>query len=239
MKIGTWNLQQASPKGLKGQAQAAFLAGQQADLSMLTEVHEAFVLPDHEAVVLSPGHLPNKPRLRWAGISSRWSLSDCGPRHQGLALGRAETPSGSLPVASSVMPWRGARTSWPGDPDASHAVRFADTLNRHRDEIQQARQADEPVVWGGDFNQALSGQEVAGSMAGRQLLLEAFASGRLSCATSELGHLSQGYYSIDHIAVPAAWAVDDLARHVSLGSEGKLLSDHACYSGHVHLPVQR
>jgi hypothetical protein len=233
MKLGTWNLQQASPAGVKGQRQAGFIAEQRADVWMLTEVHEAFALQGHDRVT-SPGHLLHRPRQRWAAVISRWPLRDCRAKHEGLALARAQTPAGPLLVASSVMPWRGAKTSWPGDPDARHGVRFADSLDQHRGEIERARDGDEPVVWGGDFNQALSGPESAGSMGGRRLLDQAFASVGLTCTTSGVGHLNEEYCAIDHISVSRSWSADTAVRLTPPSSEGKALSDHACYTCTAH-----
>ena len=83
--------------------------------------------------------------------------------HQGLTLARVQTPNGSILAACSVMPWRGARTCWPGDPSAALAIWFPHTLTDHLRQIDEARRAAEPVVWGGDFNQGLTGPEQVGS----------------------------------------------------------------------------
>jgi hypothetical protein len=149
--------------------------------------------------------------------------------HEGLALAHVLTSEGSVLVACSVMPGRGAQTSWPGDPTARHAVRFADALHEHLTAIQQARRGGQAIVWGGDFNQALTGRETAGSLAGRALLLEAFASLDLRPTTADLAHRIDGIMSIDHIAVPATWAVKQRTTQMPVSDAGKPLSDHALY----------
>ena len=96
-------------------------------------------------------------------ISGTAPLQGLPSAHQGLTLARVQTPNGSILAACSVMPWLGARTCWPGDPSAALAVWFPHTLTDHLRQINEARRTAEPVVWGGDFNQGLTGPEQVGS----------------------------------------------------------------------------
>jgi hypothetical protein len=227
MRVGTWNLQQAVPGWSKATAQAELMNSIDADIWCLTEAHGAVVLAGHQITHSTPR--PSKPQQRWSAISTRWPITPIQADHEGLALGRVTSPHGPLVVATSVMPWRGAAGSWPGDPTDSLMVRFTLALRLHLHAIQQARVGIEPVVWGGDFNQALTGRETAGSLAGRRLLLEAFEALGLKAVTADADHRIAGIYAIDHVAVPTAWGPPHCRKAWPMSSTGKPLSDHALY----------
>ena len=75
-------------------------------------------------------------------------------------------------------PWRGSARPWSGLREASkgegHPPQFSAVLQHHLSRIKAARLTDEPVVWGGDFNQELSGPITAGTIQGRTDLSHAF-----------------------------------------------------------------
>lgn len=83
------------------------------------------------------------------------------------------------------------------------------------------------LVWGGDWNHALTGREQAGSMAGRESVLGALDELGLVVPTSALPHVTEGLLSIDHVAVPLGPAA--AAKRVSAEAGGKRLSDHDAY----------
>lgn len=227
MKFGTWNLQQAAPPSPRATAQHQAMQDIAADVWLLTEVHLDVALDGQVMHLSTPRAI--KPRQRWAGVSSRWPTAPLDSPHEGLALARIASPEGPLLVACSVMPWRGAAISWPGDPTAKHGVRFADAIEAHLGAIQGAREASEALIWGGDFNQALEGRETAGSLAGRALLLQAIAGLGLQPVTGHLDHRITSIKTIDHIAVPASWVPSRSAMEMPLSIEGRPLSDHAAY----------
>src|SRR4051794_4567783 len=80
------------------------------------------------------------------------------------------------------------------------------------------------LVWGGDWNHALSGYEGVGSKGGRAHLLAAVEKLGLSVPTAALLHRLDGHLSIDHIAVDADREVAAVERLSAVG-----LSDHDCY----------
>jgi hypothetical protein len=90
-------------------------------------------------------------------------------------------------------------------------------------------------VWGGDWNHALTGREYTGSATGRASVLAALEALELQVPTRELPHRVEGLLSIDHIAVPASWQVEDAYRIVAADA-GKRLSDHDAYVVSVTLP---
>lgn len=124
-----------------------------------------------------------------------------------------------LRVCSSILPWKGcgAQTPWAG----------ADTAERTIAAVAAIELAA-PVVWGGDWNHALSGREWAGSVAGRRSVLESVARLGLHVPTALSSHQIEGLLSIDHIAAPRAWVVSDTQRHRAFVGESRI-SDHDAY----------
>jgi len=82
----------------------------------------------------------------------------------------------------------------------------------------------EDLVWGGDWNHSLIGKEHAGSMGGRNHVLEAVKHLRLNVPTASLSHRGDYCQAIDHIGVPLSWKVESAKRINALG-----LSDHDAY----------
>ena len=81
------------------------------------------------------------------------------------------------------------------------------------------------LVWGGDWNQSLTGErDYVGTYEGRTFLKSALESLDLQVPTADLFHQKGcGQYTIDHIAVPSMWKVK--AHRVVAGG----LSDHDAY----------
>ena len=80
------------------------------------------------------------------------------------------------------------------------------------------------LVWGGDWNHSLIGKEYAGSMGGRNHLLEAINKLGLNVPTTGLSHRGNYCHAIDHIGVPLSWKVECAKR---IDAQG--LSDHDAY----------
>jgi hypothetical protein len=120
-----------------------------------------------------------------------------------------------------VLPWR----SCGPDPwgDAPHADRTARALDRLVPHLSGHR-----LIWGGDWNHALSGREYAGSIAGRAHLLRAVEALGLTVVSAQLTHCIDGLLSIDHITIPAGVTASQSAR-VEAAGKGRRLSDHDAY----------
>jgi endonuclease/exonuclease/phosphatase family metal-dependent hydrolase len=84
------------------------------------------------------------------------------------------------------------------------------------------------VVWGGDFNQGLSGRDYVGSDAGREALLMAFHGLGVRPVTAEAAGQDPLQRSIDHIAIPEDWSLWAL-KVERPQSDGRFLSDHPSY----------
>ena len=210
VRIGTWNL-----AGRWTDDHLDLMLGADCDVWLLTEVSERTSLPGF-TVHLSQARMAR--RRRWAGIASRLPMASCPDPHPASA----QVQVGATTYVSSVLPWRncGARAPWVG---ARHAEKTAHTVD---DLLLHLRVVD-LLVWGGDWNHALSGKEYAGSLGGRQVVLRALDELGLAAPTADLPHPIDGLLSIDHIAVPKGTQAS--ASRIAAEHDGKRLSDHDAY----------
>lgn len=213
VRIGTWNL-----AGRWDERHAALIERIDCDVLLLTEVPERVVLSEHN---LHPGQLLMAPRRRWAAVASRLPFSPEPDPHGASAMVSIE----GLRVCASVLPWRscGTRDPWVGVSTAEKTSAAVACV-----------ESSTPVIWGGDWNHALSGREWSGSVAGRRFLLDALGRLELQVPTASLPYQIEGLLSIDHIALPASWVVDNAQRHRALVGETRI-SDHDAYV--VEVPV--
>jgi hypothetical protein len=254
--VGTYNLRLCPhPDWYPGTGIAAFQAEVGAAIWMLTEVHRDWRSAAGAVVVSPPRGGENPDTKRWAGIQTalpmKQILDDAGgpaAAEESLCLARVELPEDagaeSVLVACSVLPWGGAATYWPGLPPTYLDAQQQLVLAHHIDRIENAREADEPVLWGGDFNQELvnltpervaAGYRIAGTVAGIERLSAAFRRFGLSALTARSEHLNLEAPSIDHIAVSEHLARGAASVHRPLRPNGKDLSDHAAYIAEIGL----
>jgi endonuclease/exonuclease/phosphatase family metal-dependent hydrolase len=210
VRIGTWNL-----AGRWSDDHLSLLLDADCDVWLLTEVNERTSLPGF-AIHLSD--VTMAARRRWAAVASRLPMASSPDPHPASAA----VQIGATTYVSSVLPWKGcaSRPPWVGDRHADK------TLNAVDDLLLRLRAAPS-LVWGGDWNHALTGREYAGSKAGRASITAALDELGLVVPTTELPHAIEGLLSIDHVAVPAGLAAT--ARRVVAECDGKRLSDHDAY----------
>lgn len=212
MKIGTWNLD-----GRWSANHQQFLKNEECDVWLLTEVPNKFALDGGE---LFPS-MPMTPEKAWAGVWSNGNADSSQSPHPAAAMAVRD----GVLYCSCVLPWRSARPWWPAEDTGDVAAMTAATLARLRPELKAATGA---VVWGGDWNHALHGREVAGTYDGRVEIKKLRFELQLKVRTVCQPHAKPGLLSIDHIAVPAAWKVTKCWRVVAEAA-GKRLSDHDAY----------
>lgn len=213
MRIATWNMEG------KGSARhVAFLNAMACDALLLTEVPHDLDL-EHGSLARSGAMGPGKD---WSAV---WTKQPASPREAPHEVTAAAELAGVLLVCS-VLPWKGAGNHeyWRG--------RGTDTATRTvaaLDEIEPLLRAETgPVVFGGDFNHALEGREVAGSAAGRDAISELLIALELRAPTASLPHRLDDLSSIDHVAIPSSWTVTSADRIVGADELGDL-SDHDAY----------
>ncbi len=253
LRVATWNLERCpAPGSGRGSEVAWWQEELAADVWLLTEVHRDWHSAAGE-VEVSPPRGGNAPvTSRWAAVQTHLPMT---PVHDGpagpaaaeesLCLVRLHLPgSRSVLVACSVLPWAGAARSWPGLPEKYLDTQQAFVLAHHAARIEQARDGDEPVVWGGDFNQALrrltpertaAGYRLPGTVAGIERLRTAFARLGLVALTAGAGHMLADTPAIDHLAVSASLAHREATVHRPHREDGSLLSDHAAYTADLRV----
>jgi hypothetical protein len=218
MRIGTWNL-----AGRWQPQHEEFVVAADCDVWLLTEVNERVEVPGYHRHL---GEARMAAGRRWAGIYSRSPLTPLPDPH----VASAAAVIGGTTYCSTILPWRssGGEPTWPGEerPRNVHSGRMRFAL--------EALLAWLPsnLVWGGDWNQALSGAEWAGTLGGRAHVIAAVEQLALQVPTADLPHRLDGHSSIDHIAVAADWVVTSAK---SLSAVG--MSDHDCYTVDVVPPV--
>jgi endonuclease/exonuclease/phosphatase family metal-dependent hydrolase len=216
VRIGTWNL-----AGRWSDDHRALMLEADCDVWLLTEIAERTRLPGY-AVHCSQSAMAR--RRRWAAVASRLPMTSSPDPHSASAAAQV----GTTTYVSSVLPWRacGARPPWVG---TRHADKTANAL----DDLLLRLRATDSLVWGGDWNHALSGKEYAGSQGGRREILRALAELDLVVPTTELPHPIEGLLSIDHVAVPSGTVAS--AARVEAIHEATRLSDHDAYVVDVDL----
>ncbi|KRF29492.1 endonuclease/exonuclease/phosphatase family protein [Phycicoccus sp. Soil802] len=215
IRVGTWNL-----AGRWSAAHAQMLKEADCDVWLLTEVHPDTAIPGFHAH-RGAGRIVGQ--RAWAAILSRERLEARSDPHGASA---AAAVSGTV-FCSTVLPWRSCRSvrPWSG---SNHAAKTGAALV----DVLQALPRDQPVVWGGDWNHALSGREYAGSAAGREHLITALREMGLVARTEDQPHRIEGLLSIDHIAAPAYWQHRPPRR---IPVDG--LSDHDAYTVSLMTPA--
>jgi endonuclease/exonuclease/phosphatase family protein len=213
MRIGTWNLDGR----WRPDDHEAFMVAADCDVWLLTEVNERVELTGYHKH-LSAG-LVNTKR-RWAGVFSRRPLAALPDPHWASA---AAVIDGTT-YCSTVLPWKGCGPAWPGSGHAQQTeLALADLVGNL---------PTRNLVWGGDWNHSLAGDECAGTKGGRAHLLAAVEKLGLQVPTAELPLHIDGYLSIDHIAVAADRVVREATRR-----SGRALSNHDCYVVEVDEPA--
>jgi len=258
LRVGTWNLEKCPhPEDAKGWEVARWQDHLAADIWLLTEVHRDWESARGSVLVSPPRGGDGSGTKRWAAIQTPYPIyqldDDGGERpaaEESLCLARIDLPqhlgAGSILVACSVLPWRGAGRSWPGLPDKILNEQQAFVLDQHVERIERAWDGREPIVWGGDFNQELvdlaphrkaAGYRLAGTIAGIDRLRAAFDRFPLTAVTEQSQHLDTQARSIDHLAVSRSVAAGAARVHRPHHPDGRLLSDHAAYVADID--VQR
>jgi len=245
------------PEHAKGWEVARWQEHLGAHIWLLTEVHRDWESASG-GVRVSPARRDSSAGAkRWATIQTPYPMDqlDDDPwerpaAEESLCLARVYMPTGfassSLLVACSVLPWGGAGKSWPGLPEKDLNRQQAFVLGHHVDRIAEAWDGQEPIVWGGDFNQELvdltrtrkdAGYRLAGTMSGIDRLRAAFERFGLRVMTERSAHLDPQAATIDHLAISAPFAAGDARVHRPHYADGRLLSDHAAYVVEMRLPA--
>lgn len=210
VRVGTWNLD-----GKWSDEHRDFLTRQNCDIWLLTEVHPDAQLTDYKR---ADTNASTPKGGTWSAILSRLHIEKNDTPHPATA----EAVIDDTTYWSSVLPWRtcGNQPPWAG---STHGDKMAAVLQQLEEAAPRA-----PLVWGGDWNQALIGRDYAGSTDGRQHLLATTGRLQLQVPTAGLRHQLPGHASIDHIAIPQDYLATRV-EHVPAKHRNINLSDHDAY----------
>jgi hypothetical protein len=207
MRIGTWNLE-----GKWTPSHERVLVLLDCDVLLLTEIHASLNLEGYEQQV-SVATVGDA--MHWAGIWSRTPML----RHPDPHPASVSAEARGVTFVCSVLPWPlcGDREPWEGST----------STDRMRKAVEQVASGlgRRPSVWGGDWNQPLTGDMRGFSRASQAVIVDAVQELDMAVPTTSLPAQNSEQMSIDHIAVPRGWPV------LGAGSVfvPRDLSDHDAY----------
>lgn len=237
MILGTWNLQDYPPRySARGISLTEEFLNHHADVWFITELHADWQAEERN-IHFSQPRVSSRPTHRLSAISSSWSMEPVlardDPADSWVCLARLTdaTTNRSVLAACSVLPWRSLAPEerYFHGRELTYAEAFHHVLDYTVRRITEERRPDEDVMWGGDFNQSLSGRDYVGTVRGRAELREAAEHLGLRALTSDAPAMNPIHPAIDHLFVPTSWVVQgNLAVHCPK-RDGTPLSDHALY----------
>jgi endonuclease/exonuclease/phosphatase (EEP) superfamily protein YafD len=224
LRVVAWNAEWAPPRGVRGRRVAELLAGQDADVIVLTEGHRDLLPPGgHVGESQAPLDAPIEGARRvllWSrGVLSRASTGPDLP-HQAFAGATVGTPLGKVDVMAVCIPWADAGVA-----------RFGGTRARWEEheaylgvlgEMLRARTSDRPLIVAGDFNQYVPrtwGPERLGGM-----LLATFDGMTFATEGSVPGVARQ---VIDHVVHTSDLEVRAVAGWEGRDHDDRPMSDHS------------
>ena len=215
MRIGTWNLE-----GKWSPDHEAVLLHLNCDVLLLTEPPVVMEFGEYRSHTTSRLMGPSK---YWAAILTTRSMKPVDDPHPASAAAYVDD---SL-VCSSVLPWSLANEHWPWG-SAEHQAPMEETLDQLTSVL-----SDKVSVWGGDWNQPLTGNLSGFRRSAQSAILAAVDCMRLQVPTADLPSSSASQRSIDHIALPQSWVVRANG-HIPVVRD---LSDHYAYWVEVEPPL--
>ena len=213
MRIGTWNVENR----LMTDGHKELLIGQKCDVWLLTELNRKWL--DRDGKIFDfHCHLSSKVMGRnqhWAAVLSLLPLTPLDDPHTASAAAKVD----GITYCSTILPWRSVKANEPPWNGSNHSEMTEDAIKAL---LRNLPTSD--LVWGGDWNHSLIGKEHAGSIGGRNPVLDAIKGLGLNVPTTGLSHRGNYCHAIDHVGVPLSWKVESAKR---ICAEG--LSDHDAY----------
>jgi hypothetical protein len=206
MRIGTWNLDAG-----RSAEHLRVIDELNCDIWLLTEVPGTLMLDSGSAATSTERMARGQYfALAWSRASGR-AIDISSPA-------TAAIEAGGVSYYSSVLPWRtcGPDWAWEGGDQASRTVDTLESLNTV---------FGGNTVWGGDWNQTMTGPNYGGTRIGRAAIDELLTRHDMALPTRDLPHRQPGMTAIDHIAVPRRWRILNAERI----PVPKRLSDHDAY----------
>jgi hypothetical protein len=216
LTIGTWNLDNRVPS----EKHRKIFDENPCDVWLLTELNPAWIGSDGKVEGYHchvSERVKEPPHQHWAAILSKERIDPLDAPHPASCAAHIH---GTV-FCSSVLPWRTRKDYgvWKGE---GVTERTQNTLAALTSAFSHQLLESE-LVWGGDWNHSFSGVESSGSKLGRIAIDNFIHELHLQVPTKGLKHQRSGL-SIDHIAVPGCWKIQDAQQIPTKG-----LSDHDAY----------
>lgn len=232
LRICTWNIDRSGVRSKwRSTPQAEWLTSQQADICVITEVHQRFEIAGQTAVAFSAeGQAPYANWEHAVGIWSRYPVIERVPvGDDSLACCvTMRTPVGPLVVYGTILPYRNAgqyqgRRSWELHECAvNQQIKDWEDLRRTR--------PDHHMVVAGDFNMTMEPSNAYVHRLSRQRLLQACEGLDMTCLTTRDTRADLGRSNIDHVlasrSLQMVGAPDYVHPQLSTISPTRKLSDH-------------
>lgn len=231
-RICTWNIDRSGVRSKWRSAhQSAWLKSLQADVCVITEVHEGFEIAEQAAVAFSAdGQAPYASWEHAVGIWSHYPVIKQIPVSD-VSLACCvvlQTPIGPLVVYGTILPYRNAgqrlgKKAW-------ELHQFSLKLQLKDWESIRHAHPNLHMVVAGDFNMTMEPSNAYVDRESRQLLLRACNDLDLSCLTAGDTRAALGRSNIDHVLASRSLAMVGAACHAHpklfVDGQTKLLSDH-------------
>lgn len=243
VRIATWNIDRSGVRGKwRAAEQAQLLESLQANICVITEVHESFELAGRSAMHLSaPGTPPSyKPADRAVGIWSSLPLVQKIPTTDArlAACVEVESELGLLLVYGTILPYRDEGRALGLESWEAH--RRACQLQLDDWQSLRERFPKHHLIIAGDFNMTLGECNTYVDPPTRTKLLDGTARLGLRCLTEQDLRSVVGRANIDHVFVSQGLRLSGAVQAwmgTSQKRSPKLLSDHNGVCVDIALPV--
>lgn len=232
LRICNWNIDRSGVRGRwRSELQVKHIAAQQADIAVITEVHDTLEIEGLRPVCFSADGQPPYQRFEHAvGVWTRLPVLDTLPvRTPRLATCvLLASTQGSLVVYGTILPYReeGAAQGlprWQGHRDALE-LQLEDWADIRR------QFPDHHLVVAGDFNMTLPPSNAYVDQTSRDRLLQACGTLGLDVLTGDDVRPTVGRSNIDHVLgssrLVSTRPTDYWMAHGTVNGEQRALSDH-------------
>lgn len=243
LRICNWNIDRSGVRGRwRSGLQANHIGAQQADIAVITEVHDTLEIDGLSAVCFSAnGQPPYRPFEHAVGVWTRLPVTGAlavrTPRLATCVV--LDSPLGSLVVYGTILPYReeGAaqgRQRWQGHREALE-LQLEDWADIRR------QLPDHHLVVAGDFNMTLPPSNSYVDQASRDRLLKTCGALGLEVLTGDDVRAIVGRANIDHVfassRLRATRPTEYWMAHGTVDGVQRALSDHNGVTVTVGLPA--
>lgn len=232
LRVSVWNIERSGvDRRWRSEEQSKWLAGINAQVSVVTEVHASFTMLGRLPIALSAaGKHPYQPFEHAVGIWSTCPLLEVIPVSDPRlgACARLQTHLGPAVVYGTILPYRDEGRSEGKAPWEVHR----ETLQSQIKDWESIRERwpDHHLLVAGDFNMTMEPSNAYVDRVSREQLLEACSRLGLMCLTGDDTRFGLGRSNVDHILASEGLVPNQPASYwnpeASFRGKQQRLSDH-------------